>query len=145
MFGGFLSFINNSTPSPSKFISQLQTLRFATKKAGGSTKNGRDSPGQRLGVKKFGGHKVIPGNIIIRQRGQKYHAGEHVGMGKDHTLFALIEGYVKFVYNAKRKFQVVSVTTENPNPVSTKVFDPDFRLKDYLINLKKSKALKSIE
>lgn len=69
---------------------------MAHKKAGGSTSNGRDSIGRRLGVKKFGGEKVIPGNIIIRQRGTKYHAGVNVGMGKDHTLFALVEGKVKF-------------------------------------------------
>ena len=65
-------------------------------KAGGSSRNGRDSAGRRLGVKKFGGEQVIPGNIIIRQRGTKYHPGENIGMGKDHTLFALVEGKVAF-------------------------------------------------
>jgi len=69
---------------------------MAHKKAGGSSRNGRDSAGRRLGVKKFGGEKVIPGNIIIRQRGTKYYPGENVGIGKDHTIFALIEGKVKF-------------------------------------------------
>lgn len=69
---------------------------MATKKAGGSTNNGRDSAGRRLGVKKFGGQYVIPGNIIIRQRGTKFHPGDNVGMGKDHTLFALSEGTVFF-------------------------------------------------
>jgi large subunit ribosomal protein L27 len=69
---------------------------MAHKKAGGSSRNGRDSEGRRLGVKKFGGQHVIPGNIIIRQRGTKVHPGENVGIGKDHTLFALIEGKVKF-------------------------------------------------
>ena len=69
---------------------------MAHKKAGGSSRNGRDTIGRRLGVKKFGGERVIPGNIIIRQRGTKWHPGENVGMGKDHTLFALIEGHVKF-------------------------------------------------
>ena len=69
---------------------------MAHKKAGGSSRNGRDSAGRRLGVKKFGGEKVIPGNIIIRQRGTKYYPGENVGIGKDHTIFALIEGRVKF-------------------------------------------------
>jgi large subunit ribosomal protein L27 len=69
---------------------------MAHKKAGGSSRNGRDSPGQRLGVKKFGGERVIPGNIIIRQRGTRWHAGQNVGMGRDHTLFALIEGQVRF-------------------------------------------------
>ena len=69
---------------------------MAHKKAGGSSRNGRDSPGQRLGVKKFGGERVIPGNIIIRQRGTRWHPGQNVGMGRDHTLFALIEGQVRF-------------------------------------------------
>ena len=69
---------------------------MAHKKAGGSSRNGRDSAGRRLGVKKFGGEKVIPGNIIIRQSGTKYYPGENVGIGKDHTIFALKEGKVKF-------------------------------------------------
>jgi large subunit ribosomal protein L27 len=69
---------------------------MAHKKAGGSSRNGRDSPGKRLGVKKFGGELVIPGNIIIRQRGTRWHAGQNVGMGRDHTLFALVEGQVRF-------------------------------------------------
>jgi large subunit ribosomal protein L27 len=69
---------------------------MAHKKAGGSSRNGRDSAGRRLGVKKFGGEPVIGGNIIIRQRGTKVYAGANVGMGKDHTLFALAEGRVKF-------------------------------------------------
>ena len=69
---------------------------MAHKKAGGSTSNGRDSAGRRLGVKKFGGEFVLAGNIIIRQRGTKYHPGKNVGMGKDHTIFALLEGQVLF-------------------------------------------------
>ena len=69
---------------------------MAHKKAGGSSRNGRDSAGRRLGVKKYGGEAVIPGNIIIRQRGTKVYPGGNVGMGKDHTLFALAEGQVKF-------------------------------------------------
>ena len=69
---------------------------MAHKKAGGSSRNGRDSEGRRLGVKKSGGQHVIPGNIIIRQRGTKYYPGDNVGMGKDHTLFALSEGRVEF-------------------------------------------------
>jgi large subunit ribosomal protein L27 len=69
---------------------------MAHKKAGGSSRNGRDTAGRRLGVKKYGGEVVIPGNIIIRQRGTKVHPGDNVGMGKDHTLFALTEGQVKF-------------------------------------------------
>lgn len=69
---------------------------MAHKKAGGSSNNGRDSAGRRLGVKKFGGEAVIPGNIIIRQRGTKYYPGTNVGMGKDHTLYAMDQGHVTF-------------------------------------------------
>lgn len=69
---------------------------MAHKKAGGSSRNGRDSAGRRLGVKKFGGENVLSGNILVRQRGTKFHPGENVGMGKDHTLFAVVEGNVKF-------------------------------------------------
>lgn len=69
---------------------------MAHKKAGGSSRNGRDSAGRRLGVKKFGGEAVLAGNIIVRQRGTKFHPGENVGMGKDHTLFATSDGHVKF-------------------------------------------------
>jgi large subunit ribosomal protein L27 len=69
---------------------------MAHKKAGGSSRNGRDSPGQRLGVKRFGGEQVLAGNILVRQRGTKYHPGANVGMGRDHTLFALITGQVAF-------------------------------------------------
>ena len=69
---------------------------MAHKKAGGSTRNGRDSAGRRLGIKKFGGQKVIPGNIIVRQRGTKFHPGKNVSIGKDHTIFAILEGIVSF-------------------------------------------------
>ena len=69
---------------------------MATKKAGGSTRNGRDSEAKRLGVKRFGGESVLAGSIIVRQRGTKFHAGSNVGMGKDHTLFALVAGTVEF-------------------------------------------------
>jgi large subunit ribosomal protein L27 len=69
---------------------------MAHKKAGGSSRNGRDSAGKRLGVKKFGGEQVVPGNIIVRQRGTRWHPGRNVGMGRDHTLFALTEGQVRF-------------------------------------------------
>jgi len=69
---------------------------MAHKKAGGSSRNGRDSAGRRLGVKKYGGEVVIPGNIIIRQRGTKFHPGDNVGIGKDHTIFAMSEGKVEF-------------------------------------------------
>ncbi len=84
---------------------------MAHKKSGGSSSNGRDSEGRRLGVKKFGGEKVIPGNIIIRQRGTKYHPGKNVDMGKDHTIFAVAEGKVEFATKADDKVYV-SVVTE---------------------------------
>ena len=74
---------------------------MAHKKAGGSSRNGRDSAGRRLGVKKYGGEAVIPGNIIIRQRGTKVHPGDNVGMGKDHTIFAKTAGRVKFTHGAR--------------------------------------------
>ena len=69
---------------------------MATKKAGGSSRNGRDSAGRRLGVKRYGGQFVTPGNIIVRQRGTKIHPGDHVGIGKDHTIFSLVNGKVQF-------------------------------------------------
>ena len=69
---------------------------MATKKAGGSSRNGRDSAGRRLGVKKFGGENVLAGNIIVRQRGTKFHPGDNVGIGKDHTIFATKNGKVTF-------------------------------------------------
>ncbi len=83
---------------------------MAHKKAGGSSRNGRDSDGRRLGVKKFGGESVIGGNIIVRQRGTKWHPGVNVGMGKDHTLFALVEGKVLFkTTNGRASVTVVPV------------------------------------
>ncbi|WP_341793443.1 MULTISPECIES: 50S ribosomal protein L27 [unclassified Rickettsia] len=77
---------------------------MATKKAGGSSRNGRDSAGRRLGAKKADGQYVVPGNIIVRQRGTKIHPGKNVGLGKDHTIFALIEGLVEFVTKKDQKF-----------------------------------------
>ena len=79
---------------------------MAHKKAGGSSRNGRDTAGRRLGVKKFGGEQVIPGNIIIRQRGTKWHNGDGVGIGKDHTLFALRDGVVEFATKQKGRVYV---------------------------------------
>jgi large subunit ribosomal protein L27 len=76
---------------------------FASKKGAGSTRNGRDSNAQRLGVKRFGGETVLAGNILIRQRGTKFYPGENVGMGKDNTLFALIAGRVHFTEKRNRK------------------------------------------
>ena len=86
---------------------------MAHKKAGGSSRNGRDSGGQRLGMKMFGGQAAIPGNILARQRGTTWHAGLNVGMGKDHTLFALVDGRVSFKTKAKgRVFISVLPTAE---------------------------------
>ena len=76
---------------------------MAHKKAGGSSRNGRDSEGKRLGVKIFGGQQAIAGNIIVRQRGTRHNPGENVGMGKDHTLFALTDGTVKFQKKSNNK------------------------------------------
>ena len=81
---------------------------MAHKKAGGSSRNGRDSNSQRLGVKRFGGQHVIPGNIIVRQRGTKFHPGKGVGLGSDYTIFALIEGVVRF-RNIDKKRQAIDV------------------------------------
>lgn len=79
---------------------------MASKKAAGSTKNGRDSKSKRLGVKRFGGQSVLPGTIIIRQRGTKVHPGNNVGMGRDHTIFAKVEGKVQFERLDKRRLKV---------------------------------------
>ncbi len=79
---------------------------MAHKKAGGSSRNGRDSEGRRLGVKKFGGEQVVPGNIILRQRGTQWHPGEGVGMGRDHTIFAEREGVVEFRTKARGRTYV---------------------------------------
>ena len=87
------------------FLFDLQL--FASKKGAGSTRNGRDSNAQRLGVKRYGGETVIAGNILVRQRGTKFYPGENVGMGKDHTLFALIEGKVEF--STRRNRQHINV------------------------------------
>ena len=88
---------------------------MAHKKAGGSSRNGRDSAGRRLGIKKFGGEQVVPGNIIVRQRGTKWHPGRNVGLGKDHTIYALVEGHVAFKKNGPRgKRTEVSVQPSTP-------------------------------
>jgi large subunit ribosomal protein L27 len=85
---------------------------MAHKKAGGSSRNGRDSAGRRLGVKRYGGEQVLAGNIIVRQRGTKCHAGPNVGIGKDHTLFALTPGIVEFRTKAKDRVMVSVVPME---------------------------------
>ena len=88
---------------------------MAHKKAGGSTRNGRDSNPKYLGVKRFGGQNVIPGNIIIRQRGTSTHPGAGVGMGKDHTIYALVAGRVKFEIKGPNNRKTVSVVPEGEN------------------------------
>ncbi len=84
---------------------------MAHKKAAGSTRNGRDSESKRLGVKKFGGEAVVPGNIIVRQRGNKFHAGVNVGCGRDHTLYAKAEGKVEFRVRGRHNRTYVSIVT----------------------------------
>ena len=91
---------------------------MATKKAGGSSKNGRDSKGRRLGVKKYGDQVVIPGNIIVRQRGTKIHPGDNVGMGKDHSIFSLIKGKVKFKKSKLNKAEIIEILG-TPSTTST--------------------------
>lgn len=86
---------------------------MAHKKAGGSSKNGRDSESKRLGVKKYGGESVVPGNILIRQRGTKFHPGLNVGLGKDHTLFALSEGKVNFAVKGPKNRTFVNVLPQH--------------------------------
>ena len=84
---------------------------MAHKKGGGSTRNGRESESKRLGVKIYGGEHIVPGNIIIRQRGTEFHPGEGVGMGKDHTLFAKVEGKVQFAIKGAQKRRTVSIVS----------------------------------
>jgi len=121
---------------PSPFVGRgpsflLQSVRNASKKAGGTTRNGRDSVGKRLGVKKFGGEKVLPGYIIVRQRGRKYHPGENVGIGRDHTLFALTDGFVKFTWHYKRQRKIVNIVPDDPNPPPARepVLSPNHHLR----------------
>jgi len=95
---------------------------MAHKKGAGSTKNGRDSNAKRRGVKRFGGEYVIPGNIIVRQKGTKFHPGENVGMGRDYTIYSLIEGFVVFErMRGKNGRKQISVYTENPNQTAEPV------------------------
>ncbi len=82
---------------------------MAHKKAGGSTRNGRDSNSKRLGVKRYGGQEVLAGNILVRQRGTRFHAGENVGIGKDHTLFAKADGKVLFVEKGPKNRKFISI------------------------------------
>jgi large subunit ribosomal protein L27 len=85
---------------------------MATHKAGGSSRNGRDSAGRRLGIKIYGGEKVVPGNIICKQRGTQWHVGEGVGIGKDHTIFAKVSGVVKFIRKGQKDRTYINVVTE---------------------------------
>jgi large subunit ribosomal protein L27 len=85
---------------------------MAHKKAGGSSKNGRDSESKRLGVKKYGGEAVVAGNIIVRQRGTQFHPGTDVGLGKDHTLFAKVDGHVVFQTRGPKSRKYVSIATD---------------------------------
>ena len=85
---------------------------MAHKKAGGSSRNGRDSESKRLGVKKFGGQEVIGGNILVRQRGTKFYPGRNVGIGKDHTLFALVDGHVEFRTKGPKQSKYANVVAE---------------------------------
>jgi large subunit ribosomal protein L27 len=90
---------------------------MAQKKGGGSTRNGRDSESKRLGVKIYGGQAINAGSIIVRQRGTKFHAGTGVGMGKDHTLYALVEGKVSFAFKGPLNRQTVFVTQAQPQAI----------------------------
>ncbi|HEV2563196.1 MAG TPA: 50S ribosomal protein L27 [Rhizomicrobium sp.] len=93
---------------------------MAHKKAGGSSRNGRDSAGQRLGVKKFGGEAITAGNVIVRQRGTKFYAGENVGMGRDHTLFATADGQVTYKTGLKRRTYVSVLAANAPAKTQAK-------------------------
>jgi large subunit ribosomal protein L27 len=91
---------------------------MAHKKAGGSSRNGRDTEGRRLGIKKFGGEAVVAGNILVRQRGTKWYPGTNVGLGRDHTIFALIDGKVKFTRNSQGKVHISVEPHAVPEPVA---------------------------
>jgi large subunit ribosomal protein L27 len=93
---------------------------MAHKKGQGSSRNGRDSRGQRLGIKIFGGSYVIPGNIICRQRGTQYHPGKNVGIGKDHTLFSLVSGVVRFFKKGRQERNYVEVVSSKLKSISVK-------------------------
>ena len=86
---------------------------MAHKKGGGSTRNGRDSESKRLGVKRYGGEKVLPGNIIVRQRGTRFHPGKNVSMGKDHTIFSLVDGFVRFSKRGPLSKKIIDVVPDS--------------------------------
>jgi large subunit ribosomal protein L27 len=91
---------------------------MAHKKAGGSSRNGRDTEGRRLGIKKFGGETVVAGNILVRQRGTKWYPGTNVGLGRDHTIFALIDGRVKFSRKSEGKVHISVEPHVSAEPVA---------------------------
>ncbi|GAA5998215.1 mitochondrial 54S ribosomal protein bL27m MRP7 [Rhodotorula paludigena] len=95
----------------------LMQVRTATKRGGGSSKNGRNSIGKRLGIKKYGGQEVLAGNILVRQRGTTWHAGQHVGRGRDHTLFALVPGFVTYYRDVVRgkERKLIGVVPTSPD------------------------------
>ncbi|KAK2078133.1 hypothetical protein QBZ16_004001 [Prototheca wickerhamii] len=105
------SAVQSSYVASSEYLSAPagQQVRWASKKQGGSTQNTKGQNPKNLGIKLYGGQRCIPGNIIVRQRGTEFHPGPNVGMGKDHTLFALIPGNVKFAFDARRKRRTVAV------------------------------------
>ncbi|KAG9304345.1 hypothetical protein G9A89_019907 [Geosiphon pyriformis] len=128
---------------------QLQQQRWASKKSGGSSHNGRDSPGQRLGLKKFSDEYVKTGTILVRQRGTKFHPGEHVGCGRDFTLFALEPGYVRFYHNPPEtgdKRHYIGIVFDKNNKLPRAKTDPRFRrfglidLVEYRENLAQKRA-----
>ncbi|XP_002977768.2 50S ribosomal protein L27, chloroplastic [Selaginella moellendorffii] len=127
--GIFQQLAARSSP-PIDFDPQARALpllfkRWATKKAGGSTDNGKDSKPKYLGLKKSGGEKVIPGNIIVRQRGTRFHPGDFVGMGRDRTIYALIEGTVRFEMNKKTQRKWIHVDPANPPPLHPLFLKPE--------------------
>ncbi|KWU44173.1 hypothetical protein RHOSPDRAFT_18419, partial [Rhodotorula sp. JG-1b] len=95
----------------------LMQVRTATKRGGGSSKNGRNSIGKRLGIKKYGGQEVLAGNILVRQRGTTWHPGQHVGRGRDHTLFALVPGFVTYYRDTVRgrERKLIGITPSGPD------------------------------
>ncbi|KAL1915856.1 mitochondrial 54S ribosomal protein bL27m [Calcarisporiella thermophila] len=125
--------------------STLTQIRWATKRAGGSTRNGRDSAGRRLGVKKFENELVQPGNILVRQRGTKFHPGDNVGIGKDHTIYALEEGYVRFYTDPeypKRRYIGVVLDANHSLPWPKDIPKPRrFNLVDLIAHEEKRQTL----
>ncbi|CAO3626059.1 unnamed protein product [Cunninghamella echinulata] len=119
------SLVNSTNTTIQSTASVMTQMRYASKKSGGSSRNGRDSAGRRLGVKKFGGQQVVPGNIIVRQRGTKFHPGEHIGMGKDHTLYALESGFVQFYKDPEQpKRRLVGIVFDREDSLPIPVGQP---------------------